>query len=271
MAVRSIKNQYPGINAHLHSYWQSKHGWTDFHVRYIVRLTDVLLALLLPMGYNAAIEFSLQTRQINDEPESLLFDTPFRAIQIHQNGQPVVWMEVLTPSNKPGGRYAAEYTYKRIRLLEQGMVLVEIDILHESPPVLQRLPTYPDDHASSPYLILVSDPRPTFQAGTTRVYPFSVDDALRIVSVELNDDSIAVDFDAPYQETLTKVAYGLELVDYSQLPLHFERYSADDQARIANRMLAVIEAAQAGLDLETGPFPAQTLPLEEALKRLKNE
>lgn len=84
-------------------------------------------------------------------------------------------------------------------------------------------------------------------------------------------DLIEGDFCTPYQETLTRAAYGLELADCSQLPTHFERYSVDDQARIVNRMLAVLEAAEAGIDLETGPFPAKDLPLDEALKRLKNE
>lgn len=43
----------------------------------------------------------------------------------------------------------------------------------------------------------------------------------------------------------------------------------DDQARIATRMLAVLEAAANGLDLEAGPFPVKTMPLEMALAKLE--
>jgi len=67
-----------------------------------------------------------------------------------------------------------------------------------------------------------------------------------------------------YTETL----YGLELVDYHHLPHHFDRYSPADQTRIANRMVAVLQAAQAGIDLESGPFAADALPLAEALAKL---
>lgn len=35
------------------------------------------------------------------------------------------------------------------------------------------------------------------------------------------------------------------------------------------RMLAVLKAAQQGVDLEMGPFPTPTLPLEEALAKLE--
>src|SRR5436853_7332364 len=68
MAVHSIKNQYVGINAHLHSLWQAQGGWVEFHTRHIVHLADALKAVLLPMGYTAALEPSLQIRRI-DSPQ----------------------------------------------------------------------------------------------------------------------------------------------------------------------------------------------------------
>jgi hypothetical protein len=33
--IRAIKNQYPGINAHLHSFWQGEGEWNNFHNRHI--------------------------------------------------------------------------------------------------------------------------------------------------------------------------------------------------------------------------------------------
>jgi len=71
--VRSIKNQYHGINAHLHSHWQSVGGWNSFHSNHIADLLRLLRAKLLPMGYTAEIEPSLQIRRLDapaGEPES---------------------------------------------------------------------------------------------------------------------------------------------------------------------------------------------------------
>jgi Protein of unknown function (DUF4058) len=61
--VRSIKNQYRGVNAHLHSRWQAEGGWGDFHTPYIAALTVALKARLLPIGYTAHVEDSLQIRR----------------------------------------------------------------------------------------------------------------------------------------------------------------------------------------------------------------
>jgi len=82
------------------------------------------------------------------------------------------------------------------------------------------------------------------------------------------DETRPFDFGLPYRKTFEETLYGLQLVDYATLPDGFERYSASDQRRIAARMLAVAEAAVAGQDLETGPFPVADLPLEAALARL---
>lgn len=63
--------------------------------------------------------------------------------------------------------------------------------------------------------------------------------------------------------------YGLETVDYAVLPHNFDRYSSADQTRIARRMLAVLDAAQAGADLEAGPFPVAAVSWDEALRQLQ--
>jgi hypothetical protein len=64
--VRSVKNQYLGINAHLHSLWQAEGGWSDFHAAHITDLSKTLKAQLLPMGYTTEIEPSLQVRRADD-------------------------------------------------------------------------------------------------------------------------------------------------------------------------------------------------------------
>ena len=64
MAIRSKKNQYPGINAHANSWMQNRSGeWGSFHHDHI---TDITRALnqVLPAGYEARSERSLQIQEI---------------------------------------------------------------------------------------------------------------------------------------------------------------------------------------------------------------
>ena len=71
--VEAVKNQYVGINAHLHSYWQADGEWHEFHTAYIVYLIAELKRQLRPLGYTAGIESSLQIRRMDEfdsRPES---------------------------------------------------------------------------------------------------------------------------------------------------------------------------------------------------------
>jgi hypothetical protein len=98
---------------------------------------------------------------------------------------------------------------------------------------------------------------------------FAVDAPISTINIPLSgDDQLAFDLDAPYQRLYQEMLYGLDTVDYATPPPNFDRYSPADQAHIANRMLAVLTAAQAGVDLETGPFPVAALSLDEAMERL---
>lgn len=319
--VRSIKNQYLGINAHLHSYWQADGDWREFHTSYIVGLVQALKAQLLPMGYTAGIEKSLQIRyreQPDSEPESdiTIYDrdpgrtsrspqapatseyatvlalpevldyeeepAQFRSIAVYEaepggeRGEPIAWIEVLSPSNKPTGQHGQEYRIKRRKLLDRAIVFVEVDYLHESPPTFSRLPSYrirgkrqarsADAH---PYRIIVIDPRPLISDGKLYLYEFNVDDPMPTVTIPLNDrDSIHFDFGVPYHKILQEMFFAYEFVDYRQPPKSFDRYSLADQTRIAQRMVSVLEAAEASVDLETGPFPVQTMTLESALAHI---
>ena len=324
--VRSIKNQYQGINAHLHSYWQTDGGWSEFHTTYIIYLANALKAVLLPMGYTAAVEPSLQIRRLDapdkmEYPESdiTVYDpnpqrpaTPSRkdaplmntselvlplaetlfaepastkrlnAIKIYSltergpnRGEPVVWIELLSPSNKPDGRDGDEYLSKRLKVIENGIVFLEIDYLHESSPTLDGIPNdrirqnrQPEPNAH-PYRILIVDPRPNVVAGVIRVSQFDVDDPLPSLSVALRgSDILSVDFATPYHRAIQDALYGFELADYRKLPRNFGRYSQADQRRIVVRMLSILAAQRQGTDLETGPFPTQEMSLDAALAQL---
>jgi hypothetical protein len=122
---------------------------------------------------------------------------------------------------------------------------------------------------SHPWRIVVLDPRPDMHSGPVFCFEFDVDDSLPQAVIALNgDDSMDFDFGAAYRRSYEDMMYGLESVDYSQLPMNFDLYQKADQTRIARRMLAVLQAHQASVDLETGPFPVEDVSLETALTRI---
>jgi len=309
--VRSMKNQYLGINAHLHSFWQGESGWNNFHNRHVGDLAGLLRQQLLPMGYTAIMEESLQIRRVDDNPQqrradiligdldrsrsserfsaaaSTLtvadlviteedFEKPYKAVVIYDQDDtnrvyPVAWIELLSPTNKGSDQDAQIYQLKRRLLLERRLVFVEIDYLHETPPTFAPLSDYTRHEPNSyPYRIVVLDPRPDMRTGPADPDEFRVDQPIPMVKIPLNDtDTLAFDFGAAYRKTFEEMAYGLELVDYTQLPLNFDRYSPFDQERILNRMLAVLKARRSGHNLEEGPFPAGSLSLDEAHAQLQ--
>lgn len=312
--IHSVKNQYFGVNAHLHSFWQGEGKWHRFHNVYIAQLLVTLKAQLIPMGYTAETEESLKIRRIADRPAypradilvtdrdrlrsrptslvaiadpqlltvedfiELEEDTehPYYAIAIYERlvndeDQPVAWIELLSPSNK--GRSVDAYIYraKRAELLRNGLVFVEIDYLHESPPTFERLADYSaKDKDAHPYRIVVLDPRPNFHVGPVFLHEFDVDQVIPTVDIPLNgSDVLTFDFDKVYRKTFEEALYGYDM-DYRQLPLNFQRYSRTDQQRIAARMVTVVEAVQQDIDLKTGPLPAQEISLPTALEIIEN-
>lgn len=304
MAIRSVKNQYHGINAHLHSLWQAKGGWERFHHFHLGHLLTALKAQLRPMGYIADMEVSLQIRRVGDfstprradilvanpfpsrpmaSPQSIALtvaelieeeldlEKPYRSIVIYerlpsfQRGEPVVWIELLSPTNKGNSVDALTYRTKRLDTLQSGLVFVEIDYLNETPPTFYTIPY------GNPYRIIVLDPRPTLQSGPALVEEFRVDEQIPEVTIPLSgDDALIFDFDTPYQQTFEQGFFGDD-VDYSHLPLSFDRYSPSDQLTIVRRMLTI--KAHTSQDLEQAPFLLQfpEITLEDALKQLKEQ
>lgn len=321
--VRALKNQYRGLNAHLHSLFQAEGGWPGFHSNHIADLTRVMRGQLRPMGYTADIEQSLQIRRygepvrhpesdvliydddpihpyrqqypkITGDPEALLPSLPalmelsesdiryYKAVAIYtaaprqgERGEPVAWVELLSPSNKPGGQDWLAYREKRQNIISAGIVFVEIDYLHETAPTFTRFADYRPRQAETdvdaqPYRITVIDPRPDLESGAGWVRQFAVDEPLPVLDIPLNgDDVLSFDFMLPYNKTFEEMFYG-DQVDYSQLPLNFDRYRLDDQIRILARMLAVLEAARGGVKLdEDSPLPVSLRPLDAALAQLE--
>jgi hypothetical protein len=318
--IRTVKNPYRGINTHINSYWQAVDGWHEFHTAHITLVTAALKRRLLPMGYIAKIEDSVQIRRFSQhEPdekqrrdsdigiyrlagqapalagasarlsglvmslEVAFEDNPlsehtFAATVIYRMSRqdgfdeiPVAWIELLSPSNKRHGDDGRAYREKRDRLLNNGVIFVEIDYLDITSPTLPSIPDYtkrdPDAH---PYRILVMDPRPSPQRGLASLNEFDVDTPIPSVVIPLMDDEyIDFPFDEPYQRTFEDVLFGFEpYLNYAELPKNFDRFNAADQTRIVRRMVAILEAAAAGTDLESAPLPIPDLSLDDALQRL---
>lgn len=309
MAIKSLKNQYRGINAHLQSLLQVEGGWNSFHANHIADLQRTMQAQLRPLGYIAELESSVQIRRYEQplgKPESDVaiydLDSPRRqdsggarlspsgatmilsipealgldertekqysAVGVYQagdakHGTPVAWIELLSPSNKPGGQDAEQYREKRLKLLQSGIVFVEIDYLHLSAP------TMPGAHDGAPYHLIVINPRPQFLEGHAQIVSFGVDEPIKAAEIPLNGaDILNFDFGIPYQKTFEEAFYG-DSVDYGEVPLAFNTYTQGDQERILASIIALLEATRQGKNLESAPLSEpQLLPLATALQQL---
>ncbi len=307
MAIQSRKNQYLGVNAHLHSLLQDEvTDWAVFHSAYIIDLARAIDGKL-PPGYIVAPEKSLQIREYNPDtgeqipvrgnrsmrPDIGIYDTDpkknrsssnagitttptltlspeplddpedyFTAAVIYEIGKEggdkaVTRIELLSPSNKPSGSGYGLYREKRFITLVNKIVMVEIDYLHESPPVNGLIPNYVKRAAHSyPYSVSVTEPRPSLRDGELRIYGFSVDAPMPIINIPLSgNDVVPLDFGKVYDQTYSSLGFYSYRVDYEQYPIHLETYADEDQARIQNRIRAVQAAHSQGVDLEQGPFP----------------
>ena len=123
--------------------------------------------------------------------------------------------------------------------------MIEIDYLHETDPLVEMLPSYPKNEEDAyPFIILVSDPRPTLKQGTTQIYGFSVNDPIPVIIVPLaGADSMPFDLGEVYNYTYSRSRYAEIIVDYEQEPVHFERYTPADQQTIRQQMKVIQESS----------------------------
>lgn len=179
--------------------------------------------------------------QTVSEPETIMGITIYQVAERKYPGTPVVRIELLSPANKPRGRHYGDYMKSREKTLRAGLRLVELDYLHETPPILAQIPSYAERQpAAYPYHIIVTDPRPSFEKGSVQVYSFGVTDRLPIIALPLErDDSAVIDFGAPYEQTFADSVMFPGLVDYAQPPINFEAYTDADRERIRAHMAAI--------------------------------
>lgn len=201
------------------------------------------------VGESAAVtQVSIPMRTLS-LPETVEYDESITSLVIYQIekasllGTPITRIELLSPANKPGGSHYGQYFVKRGDTLKSGLRLVEIDYLHQTPPIISALPSYPRKEAGAyPYVILVSDPRPTFEQGLVDDYSFGVDTQIPIIDVPLaGTETLRVDFGAVYNHTFGIPRFYHSLIDYAQDPPAFDRYTEADRERI-QQLLAKIRA-----------------------------
>lgn len=103
--------------------------------------------------------------------------------------------------------------------------------------MISGVPRYPNETNSFPYLIAVTDQRPTEQQGKTFVYGFRVDEPIPEIYIPLKDEEfIRFDPNPSYNAAFERFPALSYRLDYSQVPNGFDTYSQDDQDRIHKRM-----------------------------------
>lgn len=222
--------------------------WIVSRRRYKKPDVSVLSSAGLPEDTSTTAVLATAPTVIRPAAEALELDvrsflqavTVYRIAPETSRGRLVTWFELLSPVNKPPSEGYLQYLAKRTAALESGIVLVEIDYLHEARSLLSWLASYPDGEAGAyPYTIIVTDPRPTLKSGQLKVYGIGIDEVLPLVHIPLEgDDFVVLDFGAAYNDAYESISgYGAR-VDYAELPVNFDRYTPADQERIKARMAA---------------------------------
>jgi len=172
-------------------------------------------------------------------------EKPLTALVIYREGStqmlPVTRIELLSPANKSGGSHYRSYMTKRTSTLAADIRLIEIDLLHEQPPLLEVIPDYRTGEPDSyPYHVLVSNPSPSSnQKGKTLVYGWYVQDRLPTIPIPLfEDDQIVADLNPLYQETVNE-RFLQAVVDYNELPEKFDTYQERDQQFIREKIAQI--------------------------------
>jgi hypothetical protein len=110
--ISSLKNQYPGINAHLNSALQARNRWETFHSHHISDLESVLNSALVGMGYTAELEDGLQIRRHSEPPRApeadvLIWQDQPRSstispapLSLVADARPITAMDVVTVPEK---------------------------------------------------------------------------------------------------------------------------------------------------------------------------
>jgi len=188
-----------------------------------------------------------------------------------EEGTPVAWIELLSPSNKTRGSDHKAYEEKRQDVVQNGQSLVEIDYLHEGRPIIDKLSRYKPDQTgqvaedASAYYVSVLNPEETGQS--VDIYQFGPEDPLPTVAIPLPDRPVAFYLDRAYDTTIRDNYAGSghherRSINYLNLPEDIDTFSRSDQDKIAAR-LGVIEQADHENKLNNPKRIEEPLPLSK--------
>jgi hypothetical protein len=108
---------------------------------------------------------TLMLLQMDDEPTFLT------ATVIYQgSGKPVTRIELRSPSNKSSGSHHKKYKQHRLETVLSGIHLVELDYLHELPPIVPTHPSYETgDSGADPLRMMISFTLPSTTANRLHI------------------------------------------------------------------------------------------------------
>jgi len=302
--MKSVQNQFLGVNPLLHSQLQAASGWDHFHVNHISDLTRFLQRDLRPLGYLAQAEQSLQIRRHDSAPRApesdvTIYDPAQRSTTSGTltGGLAMPVPELLELDEADLATYRAVGIYQKTADDQRGDAVAWLELLSPAnkpdgrhfaayrdkrtallqaglvfieldylhhQPPTIAVPHYPVAAESSAYRILLIDPRPDWLAAEGRVYPVNVDEPLPTLAIPLNDGDALHVNFDAPYQQTYQALYFGDGVDYSYLPPAWERYSPDDQRRILSRLLFIREAGAAE---DTPPQPITPLDLDSALEQ----
>ncbi|MFN8372054.1 MAG: DUF4058 family protein [Anaerolineae bacterium] len=214
-----------------------------------------------PSSSSLAVDFApsatlaFDAVEMMDDPENYATAAVIRRYQNALMGDPVAWIEVLSETNLPKGSGFDQYTRKRNGALRSGIVMVEIDYLHECLPVSSRIAYYPDE-GEYPYYALVTRPTPTWEAGKAYFYGFHVDEPILtwICIPLLNNDFVDLNLGEVYNQTYLYLFS--HRVDYSKEPPRIIIAPMIRRASATQRMAGIIAAHEASGYSAQSPCPA---------------
>lgn len=222
---------------------------------------------------NYAIAIKPATAFVSD-PAHYGETRPLHGIGIYRGSdQPVAWIELLSPANKPGSSYYPRYLEKRESLLEgRNMIFVEIDYLNRTAPAIYHYPDYTrQEHGATPYRISIIDPRrlePEQNLGDVQavILGFGVDQPIPTMPIALyGTDVLSLDAQHAYNKTYEENFYGEELpVLYDEVPATLHDYLAQDQDSLMKRLIMINLAHQHGQPLDMNSIA------EDGVARLLN-
>jgi hypothetical protein len=263
--MMDFQNPFVGINPLYHEMLLIQNRWMSFHNAFLVECFKTLSTKLRGSGYKVELEDTLYIHpigqdmiryrpdlyistkktvsypqqvqgtnavvavtdilDIDDEDENPL------AIVIHRDeGEPIAWIELLSPTNKLPNHAYYQYAGKRKVVLSMGIVFVEIDFIHTQSPTF-RYPDYSKhENNAKPFHITTIIPNPSLENGVAQVLHFGVMNRIPIIKIPLlGDETVEIDLDAIYQQLFVDADY-LSRIDKSVATL--TTYHPDDREKI---------------------------------------